>query len=105
MERSAWLCSRGVQGTPESSRTGQMLEDCGQAVAYALAPTTCGLQVRSCGSRRKKVVMRVTSQRVLLRLLTAGILPGPCRTWIKNRVWTIEEGEAAGLKLAFSQNL
>jgi FkbM family methyltransferase len=43
-------------------------------------------------------------QRTLLRLYTRGLLPGGKRL-LRRRVWTVEGGAGAGLKLRFPQNL
>jgi FkbM family methyltransferase len=48
---------------------------------------------------------RFVVQRVLLKMLTAGLLPAPARHYLIRRPWRIEEGEAAGLKLGLPQNL
>jgi len=45
------------------------------------------------------------AQRILLKLFTTGLLPGPGRQFLTRRTWTVEAGEAAGLKLTFPQNL
>jgi FkbM family methyltransferase len=44
-------------------------------------------------------------QRLLLKLHKAGLLPGPGRRLLERRTWTVEAGEASGLKLGFPQNL
>lgn len=47
----------------------------------------------------------MTYQRMLLRLLSNGPLGPLGRQWLRRRVWTIEDGKGAGLKLRFPQNL
>jgi FkbM family methyltransferase len=47
----------------------------------------------------------VTAQRVLIRLHTAGVLPDSVSRFLNRRTWIVEKGAAAGLKLAFPQNL
>src|SRR5687768_12354856 len=48
---------------------------------------------------------RITLQRLLIKLSTLGLLSGSPGRFLKTRVWTVEEGEAAGLKLTLPQNL
>jgi FkbM family methyltransferase len=47
----------------------------------------------------------MTVQRILIKLVTAGVLPGVAQRLLRKRTWRIESGEAAGLRLAFPQNL
>jgi FkbM family methyltransferase len=44
-------------------------------------------------------------QRAVLKLYTRGLLAGPGHWLLRARPWTVEAGEAAGLKIGFPQNL
>src|SRR5688572_30507212 len=44
-------------------------------------------------------------ERVLLKLFEAGLLRGPVKPLLAKRVWSVQGGEAAGLKFSFPQNL
>jgi FkbM family methyltransferase len=46
----------------------------------------------------------MTYQRILLRLLSSNLPGRSWRRFLRRRIWTIEDGEGAGLKLNFSQN-
>ena len=46
----------------------------------------------------------MTYQRILLRLFSSGLLARAGRRFLHDRVWTIEEGQGAGLKISFPQN-
>jgi FkbM family methyltransferase len=48
---------------------------------------------------------RVIAQRLLLKLLDAGLLRGPLVHALEGRTWQVQAGEASGLKIAFPQNL
>lgn len=45
------------------------------------------------------------AQRALLRLCEAGLLRGPLKPLLARSVWSVQAGEAAGLKFGFPQNL
>jgi FkbM family methyltransferase len=47
----------------------------------------------------------MTYQRMLLRFLSNGPLGSLGRRCLRNRVWTVEDGKGAGLRLRFPQNL
>lgn len=47
----------------------------------------------------------MTYQRILLRLFSQGLLGEFGRRFLRKRVWTIEGGDGAGLKIIYPQNL